>query len=155
MQVASAYGIIANNGILVPPHIVKATIAADGTRTEIKPVAGRPVLKPETSVELRNMLTAVVVHNHKRAGVEGYKVGGKTGTAQVPDPVHGGYIADAFNHSFGGMAPVDDPRYVMLVKIDQPNLAKVGQFAESTAVPLFGRISKFLLHYYQIPPTNK
>ncbi|HSI20245.1 MAG TPA: penicillin-binding protein 2 [Verrucomicrobiae bacterium] len=155
LQITSAYASIANNGVLMQPHVVKAAISSDGVRTETKVAAGKQVLKPQTATDMRNMLTAVVVHNHKRAGVEGYKVGGKTGTAQVPDPDKPGYIENAYNHSFAGMAPADDPRYVMLVKIDQPNLEKVGRFAEGTAVPLFGRISRFLLHYYQIPPTNK
>jgi cell division protein FtsI/penicillin-binding protein 2 len=153
IQITSAYGAIANEGVLVPPRIVKAVIAPDGTRTELAPPSGRQVLKPQTAEDMRNMLTQVVVRGHQRAGVPGYKVGGKTGTAQVPDPVRGGYIADAFNHSFAGMAPSDDPRFVMLVKIDQPNINKVGRFAESTAVPLFGKLSRFLLQYYQVPPS--
>ncbi len=64
-------------------------------------------------------------------------------------------MADAYNHSFVGFGPSDDPRYVMLVKVDHPNLAKVGIYAEGTAVPLFGRISSYLLNYYQIKPTNR
>lgn len=155
IQIASAYSAIANNGVLVPPRLVRAVIHADGTRTELSPAPSREILKQQTAVDMRNMLTAVVQKGHRRAAVEGYKIGGKTGTAQVPDPDRGGYIEGAYNHSFAGMAPADDPRYVMLVKIDQPNLAKVGQFAESTASPLFSRISRFLLHYYQIPPTNR
>lgn len=155
IQIAAAYAAIANDGVLLRPHVVAASIGPDGTRKETTPSAGTRVYKSQTAAELRMMLEAVVSKNHKRAGVPGYVVGGKTGTAQVPDPEHGGYIADAYNHSFAGMAPIDNPRYVMLVKIDQPNLAKAGQFAESTAVPLFGRLSRFLLHYYQIPPIAK
>ncbi len=101
------------------------------------------------------MMVATVVFAHSRAGVPGYKVGGKTGTAQVPDFENGGYLPDAYNHSFVGMAPSDDPKYVMLVKIDLPNIKKVGVYAEGTAVPLFGRLSQYLLNYYQVPPTNR
>lgn len=101
------------------------------------------------------MMVYTVEFAHNRAGTAGYKIGGKTGTAQIPDPVNGGYIADAYNHSFVGIGPSDNPRYVVLVKIDHPDLKKVGLYAEGTAVPLFGKISTFLLNYYQIHPTNK
>ncbi len=155
IQIATAYAAIANNGLEPVPHLVQGSMNAKGTET-LNPIApGSQVLKPETAATMRNMLTAVVVHNHKRAGVDGYKVGGKTGTAQVPDPVNGGYLANVYNHSFVGMAPADDPKFVMLVKVDQPNSDTAGEFAESTAVPLFGRLASFLLHYYQVPPTNK
>jgi cell division protein FtsI/penicillin-binding protein 2 len=95
-----------------------------------------------------------VQNGHKRAAVNGYKIGGKTGTAQVPNPDGPGYL-DAYVHSFVGFGPVDDPEFLVLTKIDQPNIAKVGQFAETTAVPLFARVANFLLNYYQVPPTNR
>lgn len=155
IQMVTAYSAIANNGRLVQPRVVHAIITPDGKRTEVPTIEGERVLKPETAKTLRDMMVATVLFAHNRAGTPGYKVGGKTGTAQIPDPVNGGYIADAYNHSFVGMAPSDDPKYVMLIKIDQPNTQKVGLFAESTAVPLFGKLSTFLLNYYQIPPTNR
>lgn len=155
LQIATAYSVIANGGKLVRPHVVHALIGANGKEQLIPTTTGQQVIKPETAQEVRDMLTAVVVHNHKNAGVAGYKIGGKTGTAQVPDPEKGGYLPNAYNHSFAGMIPADNPKFVMLVKIDEPNIAKVGTFAETTAVPLFGRIAQFLVNYYQIPPTNK
>jgi cell division protein FtsI/penicillin-binding protein 2 len=155
IQIATAYSAIANNGKMVRPRVVKAVISANGDREEVPTFEGAQVIRPEIAKEMRDMLVSVVVHDHKKAGVDGYKVGGKTGTAQVPDPVNGGYIENAYNHSFIGLGPSDDPKFVLLVKVDQPNIAKTGQFAEGTAVPLFGRIAKFLLHYYQIKPTNK
>lgn len=155
LQIVTAYSVIANNGRMVRPRIVHAAINQDGIRQEVPTVEGEQVIKPEISKQLRDMMVATVLHAHNRAGTEGYKIGGKTGTAQIPDPQKGGYIEDAYNHSFVGIGPSDDPRFVMLVKIDHPNLKKVGMFAESTAVPLFGRISSFLLNYYQIVPTNR
>jgi cell division protein FtsI/penicillin-binding protein 2 len=155
LQIITAYTAIANNGQLAKPHVVRAVVRPDGTRELTAISQGNQVLKPETAKELREMLTAVVVKEHKRAGVDGYKLGGKTGTAQVPNPDGPGYIENAYNHSFIGMGPADDPQFVVLTKIDQPNLEKVGQFAESTAVPLFSKVANFLLHYYQIPPTNR
>lgn len=154
IQVLTAYTAVANNGKIVKPRVVHATVDDQGKRTEIAKDEGVQVIKPETAKQLKEMMVATVLNGHARAGVTGYKIGGKTGTAQVPDSEKGGYIEDAYNHSFVGFGPSDDPQFLMLVKIDRPNLKKVGMFAESTAVPLFGRISQFLVNYYQIMPTN-
>ena len=86
----------------------------------------------------------------KHAGVSGYWVAGKTGTAQIA-AAGGGYEDDAFIGSFVGFAPVDDPEFVMLVKIERPTDVK---WAESSAAPLFGEIAEFLLNYRQIPPSR-
>ncbi len=156
IQILTAYSAIANDGKEVMPHMVHAVQQDDSSPWQlVQPTHSQQIIKPETAAQVRDMLVQVVATNHTRAGVPGYKVGGKTGTAQVPDSVNGGYLPDAYNHSFIGMGPTDDPKFIMLVKIDQPNLAKVGMYAESTAVPLFGRIAQYLLHYYQIPPTNQ
>jgi cell division protein FtsI/penicillin-binding protein 2 len=95
------------------------------------------------------MLVSVVELGHgKRAGVPGYYVAGKTGTAQVPDSKNGGYLKDVSIGSFAGYAPADNPRFVMLVKIDHPRDV---QWAESSAAPLFGDIASFLLAYLEVP----
>ena len=98
------------------------------------------------------MLVSVVESGFgKKAGVPGYKVAGKTGTAQIPKS-GGGYEENIFNHSFAGFAPADDPCFAMLVKLDKP---KSSVYAESTAAPLFGEIASFLLNnYYRIPASN-
>ncbi|MEI6478105.1 MAG: penicillin-binding protein 2 [bacterium] len=155
IQMVSAFGAIANGGRLVQPRMVHAIINPDGTKQPIATVEGAQVIKSQTADQLKDMMVATVEHAHNRAGTPGYKIGGKTGTAQIPDPVNGGYLPDAYNHSFVGIGPSDNPRYVMLVKLDHPDIKKVGLYAEGTAVPLFGRLSTFLLNYYQIPPTNR
>lgn len=155
MQMIDSYAIIANGGKLAEPHIVHAIINPDGTRQLVPTVEGPQILKPSTVDIMKNILAYTVQYAHNRAGTPGYVIGGKTGTAQVPDPVNGGYLTDTYNHSFIGMGPMDDPKYVMLINIDEPNLNHAGLFAESTAVPLFGNLSTFLLNYYQIQPTNK
>ncbi len=155
LQMATAYAAVANDGKMVRPRIVHALINPDGSRQEMQPTFGEQVLKPETAKVLRTMMVETVLTAHNRAGVNGYKIAGKTGTAQVPNPDSGGYLEDTYNHSFVAIGPSDDPRYVLLVKIDQPNIQKVGIFAESTAVPLAGRLNTFLVNYYQIPPTNR
>jgi cell division protein FtsI/penicillin-binding protein 2 len=100
------------------------------------------------------MLVSVVTNGEGHAaGVPGYIIGGKTGTAQIPDPVHGGYLSGegAQIGSFAGLVPADNPRFAMLVKLDQPRTVI---YAESSAAPTFGQMAKFLLQYYQIPPTS-
>ncbi|EKD95875.1 MAG: hypothetical protein ACD_24C00286G0001, partial [uncultured bacterium] len=85
-------------------------------------------------------------------GVKGYKVAGKTGTAQVPKEGGGGYDPNKNIGSFIGFAPADNPRFVVLAKIDEP---KGVNWAESTAAPIVGEILQNLLNYYQIPSTEK
>ena len=154
LQVITAYTAIANNGQEVKPHLVQTVIHPNGTTEAVQVTEGQQVMKPETAAQLRQMLTAVVVHNHKKAEVAGYEIGGKTGTAQVPNPNGKGYLDGAYNHSFVGMGPMNAPQFIVLTKIDQPNIAKVGDYAEATAVPLFSKVANFLLHYYQITPTK-
>jgi cell division protein FtsI/penicillin-binding protein 2 len=155
LQMAAAYCAIAEDGKLVQPRVVHAIINADGSRQPVPVTYGAQVVKPETAQALRTMMVQTVLTAHNRAGVPGYKIGGKTGTAQVPDPVNGGYLSDTYNHSFISIGPSDSPRFVMMVNINQPNLKKIGLYAESTAVPLAGRLASFLLDYYQLPPTNR
>ena len=95
------------------------------------------------------MLESVVLHGHaKRAQVSGYKVGGKTGTAQIAD-TNGKYQEGIYNHSFAGVFPLDDPKIAMIVRVDKPQGEK---YAETTAVPIFGEIAKWLVNYYEILP---
>jgi len=95
------------------------------------------------------MLVSVVENGYgKRAKVDGYQIAGKTGTAEVPKEEGGGY-GDKVIHSFAGFAPAQDPQFVILVKLDNP---QKGKFADSTAAPTFGKLAKFLLSYYHIAP---
>jgi cell division protein FtsI/penicillin-binding protein 2 len=94
------------------------------------------------------MLVNVIENGHaKRAGVNGYYVAGKTGTAQVAARGKKGY-SDRTIHTFVGFAPVEEPKFVMLVKLDDPKSVK---FAASSAAPLFGEIAEFLLNYMEVP----
>ncbi len=153
LQLVTAYAVIANRGILMKPYIVKEIIAPDGSKEVIPPQEIRVVITPSEARTLAGMMVQVVEEGHgKRAGVTGYYVAGKTGTAQVPLKDKSGYDSDKTIGSFVGFAPIDNSSFVMLVKIDNP---KDVVFAESTAAPLFGRLAKFLLDYYQIPPERE
>lgn len=150
LQMLNAFNVLANGGKLMRPYIVDRMIDTYGAVRETQPKALRQVISSRTSTLLRGMLASVVENGHgKRAGVPGYFVGGKTGTAQVSKKEGGGYEKNKVIGSFIGFAPADNPVFSMLVKIDQPRTV---EWAESSAAPIFGEIAKFLLNYYKVPP---
>lgn len=150
LQLVTAYAALANGGKLMQPYIVDAIVKPDGTRVPTNPKMVRRVISERTATLLSGMLVSVVRNGHgKRAGVPYYYVAGKTGTAQVSKRDGRGYEAHETIGSFVGFAPVEQPRFAMLVKIDNPRDV---QWAESSAAPLFGELAKFLLNYYNIPP---
>lgn len=152
LQVLNAYSVIANGGNLMKPQIVEKKVYSNGEEEIVEPQIIRRVIKKETSDQMKEMLGSVVVNGHgKRAAVSGYRVGGKTGTAQVAKQGGGGYEEGITIGSFAGIAPLDDPRFTVIVKIDNP---KELQWAESSAAPTFGEVMKFLLNYYNVEPTE-
>lgn len=153
LQMAVAYAALANDGMMMKPYIVEEIRSPDGAVEKRGPKAVRRVVSERAARLVSGMLTAVVERGHgTRAGVPGYWIGGKTGTAQIARSDGPGYEVGATIGSFAGYGPIDDPKFAMVVRIDRP---KDVQFAESSAAPLFGDIAKFLLDYYQIPPTRK
>lgn len=153
LQLVSAYAAIANGGMLMKPQIIDRMIYQDGSVEEMEPKQARQVIKKETADQIGKMLRSVVVNGHgKKADVPGYLVGGKTGTAQVPKKEGGGYDDALTIGSFAGFAPIDDPQFVVLVKIDNP---KGVIWAETVAAPAFSKIMKFLLDYKKIEPTEE
>lgn len=148
IQMVQGYGALANNGVMMKPYLIKEIQHRDGTKTEIKPsIIGEPISSRAARL-IGGILVGVVERGHgKRAGVPGYYVAGKTGTAQIPDP-RGGYLEGATIGNFAGYAPVENPRFVMYVKIVKPRTV---QFAESSAAPVFGDMAAFLLNYLQVP----
>lgn len=152
LQLAMAYGALANDGILMKPQIVDRMINRDGNVEPIESEEVRRVLSQETAKKMGEMLRSVVVNGHgKRADVPGYLVGGKTGTAQVAKIGSKGYDENITIGSFVGYAPINDPRFVVVVKFDNP---KDVQWAESSAAPTFGAIMRFLLSYGKVPTTE-
>jgi len=148
LQMATAFASIANNGILMKPYIVKEIVNPNGEKIIAKPMEIRRVISERSANLLAGMMVNVVENGHgQRAGVKGYYVAGKTGTAQVPKK-GGGYEANAHIGSFAGFAPVDNPAFAMIVRIDNPRDVS---WAESSAAPLFGEIADFILKYKEIP----
>jgi cell division protein FtsI/penicillin-binding protein 2 len=153
MQMINAYTVLANDGTLMRPRIIDRIVHPDGTEDAVSPEEIRQVVSKETAQAMGKMLRSVVVNGHgKRADVPGYLVGGKTGTAQVAKGNAKGYEDGVSIGSFVGYAPINDPKFVVLVKLDNP---KNVEWAESSAAPTFGEIMKFLLEYAKIEPTEE
>jgi len=147
LQMINAMAAIANGGLLMKPHIVQRIIREDGV-VEIEPVVRRRVISPETA----RQLTQILVEGVKKgvaelAYVEGYSIAAKTGTAQIPIP--GGYDPTWTIASIVGWAPADNPRFVILVKIDKPQAAPWGAVV---AAPVFKTLAQQLFDYLGIPP---
>ncbi|CAN5448690.1 penicillin-binding protein 2 [soil metagenome] len=158
LQMTGMYQAIANDGLRVPPRIIKATITDDGTRTEEPRPEGVRVVSPQTAQTVRNMFRAVVQRDPMgiqqgtgpAAAVEGYQVAGKTGTAQQINPACGCYYSDVYWITFAGMATVDNPRYVIGIMMDAPHRAADGT-PGSSAAPLFHNIAAWLLQRENVP----
>ena len=149
LQMVQAFSIIANGGKLIKPYIVDEIKNSEGVEIKTPPAIPVQVIASKTATLVTGMLVKVVEEGEgTKAKIPGYYLAGKTGTAQIPDYKYGGY-SNKTNHSFVGFAPIKDPVFVMIIKYENP---KKGSFASITTAPLFGRLSKFILDYYHIPP---
>lgn len=149
LQMAAIYATIANDGVWVQPHLLKATIAPDGTTTPRPGASTRQVLSADNAAALRQMLEAVVTLDGatgRSAAVSGYRVAGKTGTGLrvIDDRYVAGNVV-----SFIGMAPAEAPRYVIAIFAHTP--AGTGG---AVAGPAFRDMMGFTLGYYQVPPST-
>lgn len=154
LQLASMYQAIANDGVRVPPRIVSSTTTSEGITTKADAPEGVRVMSAGTAQTLRTMLEAVTQKGGTgtKAAINGVRVAGKTGTAQQPDPDEGGrYSNSKYWATFAGMAPADDPRFVVAVMIDQP---AGGQEGGDVATPLYADITKYLLQKYHVAPSG-
>jgi len=151
VQLMAAYSALANGGKLMKPYIVAEVQGSGGRRDLSQPQELKQIISQATADKIKEMLISVVVNGHgKKAAVEGFQVAGKTGTAQIPKP-GGGYYTDRHIGSFAGFAPAKDPRFVILVRLDEPKNVK---WAEESAAPTFGKMAKWLLNYMNVAPTN-
>jgi cell division protein FtsI/penicillin-binding protein 2 len=153
LQMITAFSALANGGKLMRPTIIDHIVTADGeVRTTTSHIVDQ-VIKPETSDTITAMLVSSVEKGYaKTAKVKGYMIAGKTGTSQIAGP--GGRYEQGTGStiaSFAGYAPVDHPKFVILVKLDRPKLKNLVHGAQAAA-PVFKEIATFLLRYYGIPP---
>ncbi len=151
IELTRALAVLANGGKLVTPHVGKEIRYEDGTVVPIPRSEPTQVLKPESSEEISRMLS-VVVDDALRGGtvaLPNHSIGAKTGTAQIPDPVNGGYYEDKFLHSFFGYFPVYDPQFIVFMYTVEPQGVR---YASETLTDPFMEVAKFLINYYSIPP---
>ena len=146
LQMAVAVAAIANDGLLMKPYVVQQIIEDDQVRSVQPTVVRRAVLAP-TAHTLTQMMTVAVEQEIPLAQVPGYRVAGKTGTAQIPVP--GGYHPTLTVASFVGYLPADDPAFVILVVIHKPQTSPWGS---QVAAPVFARIARQLVNLFDVPP---
>ena len=147
LQMAAAYAAIGNDGVWVTPHIVSSKTDVDGN-TEVAGVATHRVVSETTAMVMRELLALVVEEGTGRsAKVRGYRVGGKTGTA---NKLLDGQYTEITRASFVGMAPIDDPKIVVAVMVDEPSFDfRTGGAA---AAPVFAEVMAKALHRLGVNP---
>lgn len=158
LQMTGMYQAIANDGVRVPPRIVRATVDPSGSRSETERPEPVEVVSTETAKVVRDMFRSVVQRDPMgyqqgtgpQAAVEGYQISGKTGTAQQVDPTCGCYSNSTYWITFAGIAPSDDPRYVIGIMLDAPQRGVDGGGGLSAA-PLFQKIASWLLQRDNVP----
>jgi cell division protein FtsI (penicillin-binding protein 3) len=151
VQMASVFATIANNGVRVAPRLIAATTSDDGTLEPAARSASRRVISPGTARTVRLLLETVTSKGGTAplAAVPGYRVGGKTGTAQRFNPSCGCYRG--YTMSFIGLAPVDKPDLVVAVTLQAPRSAIGGGV---NAGPVFKEVMSFALEAQRVPPTG-
>jgi len=155
IQLIRAFSAIANNGKILEPYIVEKIID-NGKIVEIKPkISDEYIISPEALNQLITMMISVVDKNPGgKAKIPGYYIAGKTGTSQVPYSSLGinqkGYSNKTWQ-SFIGFAPAFNPKFLILVKLDNPKTKD----ASASAAPIFRDMAKYLIDYFQIPPDYK
>ncbi len=152
LQMVTSFSAFANNGIMMEPRILKEIRTKNGGVKTIDPKAVRQVIKPQTAATISAMMVSAIENGYgQSARVEGYRIAGKTGTAQITNTETGEYDEVRTNHSFIGYGPIGNPKFVMIVKLEAPTAA---EYSDSTAAPIFGDIAKLILRHLQVPPSH-
>lgn len=155
VQLVSMVSTIANDGVYTPPRVVAGVVKPNTSAlghlqtVAFKPASQRRVISPLTAVQMKKILEEVVLFGTgKKAILDGYSSGGKTGTAQKIDPATGRYSATKYIASFAGFAPVNKPAITISVMLDSP---QGGHHGGDVAAPLFGRVAQQVLAYLNVP----
>jgi cell division protein FtsI/penicillin-binding protein 2 len=146
LQVAMMAAAVANGGIMMKPYIVD-TVLGQGQSRPNSPVRVRSVVSGDTARTLAGMLAEAIEKENIPAQVPGVRIAGKTGTASMVNPKTQQYDNNVTIASFVGWAPVDDPKFVILVKLDKP---QTNQFGAETAGPIFREIAKKLVNMLDV-----
>ena len=152
LQQAVAMAAIANGGKVMQPYVVESIHDGDGeVIMQKEPVVKGQAITEDTAARMRALLESVVADGGGRnAYIPGFRVAGKTGTAQVPKP-GGGYYSNKYIASFSGFAPADDPQVVMFISISDPK-GKYGYYGAQVAGPAFRNMAEDILYYMDISP---
>ncbi|MDO8885503.1 penicillin-binding protein 2 [Candidatus Oleimmundimicrobium sp.] len=151
LQMLQSFSTIANDGLLVKPYFLSKIIDSDGKIIkEVAPQQGEKVLSSKSAEQMKLILEKVVTEGTgENAQISGYRVAGKTGTAQKAKENGNGYEAGKYVSSFIGFAPVEEPRLAIIVVIDEP---KTTFYGATVAAPVFKNLAEFSLRYLKIPP---
>ena len=164
VQLATMVSTIANGGVYMPPHVLLASVDGQKGDGKLKPIAFRPtnqlpeklpdgahrVISEMTSAKMRSMMQAIIVEGTgKKAHLNGYSAGGKTGTAQKVDPKTHTYSHTALVASFAGFAPVSSPAISVAVVIDNPTVGS--RYGAETSAPVFAEVAQQVLEYLGVP----
>ncbi len=150
IELLTGFSAIANEGKKMEPHVVSGIETQDGKTIVIAPkVVDAPISSTTAKVMTEILVNAVNNGEAKWAKLKGYRIAGKTGTAQIP--IAGHYDPNKTIASFLGFAPADNPKFAMLVIVDRPTTSIYGA---ETAAPIFFDIARDILTYYNIPPTE-
>lgn len=155
LQLAAAISAVANGGQLMKPYLVETISDENGVELErTSPQVQRRVISPETAATMARLMEGVTTEGGTgmNAAVEGYRVAGKTGTAQKVDPVTRGYSTDKRTASFVGFVPAGNPRLTILVVVDEP---KTSPYGGVVAAPAFSAIAQQTLCYLKVPPDKE
>ncbi|MHB8243896.1 MAG: peptidoglycan D,D-transpeptidase FtsI family protein [Acidimicrobiales bacterium] len=153
LQIVDAYNTVANGGVFVPPRLVQATIGPNGQEHALSIRGSRRVLSQSTVNELVPMLEDVTTNALGTgifARIPGYAVAGKTGTAQIPRTNGPGYQPGAWNGTFVGFVPAQNPQLTAIVVLHHPS----GMYGGSASAPVFAIIMKYALRHFDISPNG-
>lgn len=157
LQIISAMSSIANGGKLMKPMIVSEVTDDTGRKVAaFAPEMVRQVISTETARKITSALKDVVSKQGtaQKAAVPGFRVAGKTGTAQKVDP-RGGYMSGRYVTSFVGFMPADDPRFTLLVLLDDPTAKEGEAYGGTVAGPIFSRMAEKAARYMDLKPTEE
>lgn len=155
LQVANAYAVIANGGVLNEPYLVASLRDPEtGKIQQREPKQVKRVLSPEDAAAMRMMLAGATGAGGTgtNAQVDGFVVAGKTGTAQKVDPNGRGYLKGAYISSFAGFIPANDPEYVIFVAVDHPK--KNSYYGSQVAAPVFSRVASYIVRKDGLAPLS-
>ena len=150
LQTVRAFQSIGNNGVMLQPRLIDSYINPDGTEEIVPAQAPRQIVTPDTARQVRDILESAVTEGQiKEAGLDGYRVGAKTGTSQSPcDDGTAGFCG--FTASMVGMAPMDDPRFIVEVVLQRPK----GDIYGISNGPVFRSVMSQALRTYNVPPST-